>query len=172
MIIITWVSASWKTTLQNKLVELWYKKPINFTTRRPRNDDEADEYVFLSKEQFIKKLMNWDFLEFTYYNWNFYRISKYISDDTVLVLDPVWRAQVLSQLSKIWKKAKTIYLKIWTKCQRERILARWGSKKDIEERADDIKWFHPTPSCNIIDWEAHIDIVLDRTLKILNYNKK
>ena len=66
IILITGVSASWKSTLQQRLVDSWeYKKPINFTTRQPRSEAEKDDYVFIDKNIFLKKLANWDFFEHT-----------------------------------------------------------------------------------------------------------
>lgn len=45
-----------------------FKRPIQYTTRLPRDDSELDTYVFLTKPQFYTKLENGDFIEFTEYN--------------------------------------------------------------------------------------------------------
>ena len=39
IVIITWVSCSGKTTLQNELLARWWNRPINFTTRKPRTEE-------------------------------------------------------------------------------------------------------------------------------------
>jgi guanylate kinase len=45
-----------------------FGRPIQYTTRKPRNDKELDIYVFLTRTQFMDKLDNGDFAEFTEYN--------------------------------------------------------------------------------------------------------
>jgi guanylate kinase len=91
IIAITGPSGSGKTTLQDYLVDFCgFKKPTNFTTRTPRSDKELDEYVFVTKPQFFRKLDNGDFSEFTQYNGEFYGITKYVGGDVpfVVVLTP------------------------------------------------------------------------------------
>lgn len=46
VMILTWVSGSWKTTLQDKLIkEFWFTRPINYTTRLPRDKKSLDEIL-------------------------------------------------------------------------------------------------------------------------------
>jgi guanylate kinase len=61
------VSASGKTTLQEELLKRDWNRPYNFTTRKPRSEEELDEYVFITKEQFFEKMEKGDFLENTNY---------------------------------------------------------------------------------------------------------
>lgn len=180
IIIITGVSWSGKTTLQNELIERWWKKPINFTTRKPRdevtikelrefridyenwwsNDDkeydftsqELDEYVFIDRDTFFIKLRNWDFLEHTSSYGNHYGISKYLpSGKVVLVLDPIGRAQVMEFFSRIWLSAQTYYLEISQEVQAQRVSTRQLWEKDVIERARDYNWFYPTNKCKRIN---------------------
>ena len=70
MIMLTGVSGSGKTTLKDYLLENHpdvFAQPIQYTTRPQRFDTELDEYVFLSKELFFKKLNNGDFCEYVKY---------------------------------------------------------------------------------------------------------
>ena len=46
----------------------YFSRPIQYTTRQPRDDKELDIYVFLTQDQFFIKLANGDFAEFTEYN--------------------------------------------------------------------------------------------------------
>ena len=155
VVIITWVSWSWKTTLQNELLNKGWKRPINFTTRKPRSEKELDEYIFLDENQFLKKLKNWDFLEFTQYNWNFYWVSAYLPEwDIAIVLDPVWRSMVSEYFSRKWIEYELYYLDINSDIQRERLEKRWDSVEDIKKRANDLKWFSPTNHCTILDWRT------------------
>lgn len=65
-----------------------YNSSLNFTTREPRNEKELDDYVFLSKEQFLYKMEKGDFAEYTFYNGNWYGVSKFISPKSVLIMEP------------------------------------------------------------------------------------
>jgi guanylate kinase len=74
----------------NELIFNGCHKPLQFTTRKPRDDKELDDYVFLTKEQFIRKLDNGDFIEHIVYNGEYYAITKYFdtSKSNVFVADP------------------------------------------------------------------------------------
>lgn len=155
LLIITWVSASGKTTLQEELLSRWWSWPINFTTRAPRNEGELDEYVFLNKEQFFFKLNKWDFLEHTNYNWNWYGVSKWLPEwDICVVLDPVWREQVLEKIVRedIQVRVTCIYLRIDEKLQMKRLLERWDTSEQIELRSTDFDWFQPNEGSYTLDW--------------------
>jgi guanylate kinase len=45
-----------------------YKQVVSFTTRKPRNDEELDTYVFLTRKQFARKMFNGDFMETEVFN--------------------------------------------------------------------------------------------------------
>lgn len=158
--IITWVSWSWKTTLQQELLKRWWRRPINFTTRKPRNEEELDEYVFLNKEHFFYKLNKWDFLEFTNYNGNFYWVSNQNLDWNIcVILDPVWREQVLEKLNRMnynWNII-LIHLNISEAEQKRRLKKRWDTEESIKIRANDFKWFSPHIKAIVLDWNLNID---------------
>lgn len=160
IVIITGVSASWKTSLQKELENEWFKTPINFSTRESRWDYELDNYVFLSKEQFFIKLNNWDFIEHTNYWWSWYWISKILPEwNVVIVVDPIWRIQLIEYLNRVWIKYRTYFLEISKQTQRERLLNRWDSIEEINKRENDFKWFSPTNNCNILDWELDTKVL-------------
>jgi len=54
------------------MLERGWKRPINFTTRKPRSEREKDEYVFIDEKTFMTKFANGDFLEHTNFNGNYY----------------------------------------------------------------------------------------------------
>lgn len=182
VMIITWVSASWKTTLQEKLLERWWKRPINFTTRKPRNDFEYNEYVFLTREQFLEKLNNGDFLEFTNYWWNFYWVSNMfktwkvegieirnnLGNDLCIILDPVWRAQVMEKLSRENIEIIDVYINISPELQRERLENRWDWEDEVIKRSNDFKWFHPTDKSIILDGSIDVDLLVWELEFIIN----
>ena len=122
LVILTWPSWSGKTTLQQELLNRWWSRPLNFTTRKPRTkerienlsssppwedflSEELDEYIFLTEWQYMKKLINWDFLEHTNWYGNWYWMSKFLPEwDVIAILDPVGRAQVMEKAARIWWK--------------------------------------------------------------------
>ena len=162
LLIITAVSCWGKTTLQNELLERWYRSPINFTTRKPRSEKEKDEYVFITKSVFMKKLANGDFLEHTVPNWEYYWTSRFLpSGDIVLVLDPVGRAQVMEKYAREGLKVTTIYLNISPELQLERLEERRMSVIDIKARQKDFDWLSPTKFCLEIDWELNVSEIAD-----------
>jgi len=172
IIILTWVSCSWKTTLQTKLFENGWKKPLNFTTRKPRDEEalsavdndwdyvskELDEYIFTSNNNFLKKYKNWDFLEMTNYLWNRYWVSRVLPDWNVcIVLDPVWRSQALEFFTRIWISVDTYYLEISKEEQLKRLTKRGDSEKQIIGRKRDFNWFSPTNKCVRLNWTKSVE---------------
>jgi guanylate kinase len=170
IVILTGVSASWKSSVQEEILDNpnWVK-PINFTTRKPRSDYELNEYVFLSKKQFEIKKNNWDFLETTDYWGNNYWITKYLPEDKniILVLDPIGRTQVIRDFIYSWVKYESIYLQIDKKTQKERLLNRGDSVYEIEKREKDFLWFWPTESDLIIDWNKNIEDISNYILTLI-----
>ena len=176
IVIITWVSCSWKTTLQNELLNRWWSRPLNFTTRKPRDvnalhytdedwdfsSKELDEYIFLSESNFFKKLKNWDFLENTNYMWNRYWVSRYLPKWNIcIVLDPVWRNQVMEHFSRLWIEYETYYLVISKELQEKRLLKRWDTEKEILRRKRDFNWFSATNKCKILRWDLSWEELAD-----------
>lgn len=169
LVIITWVSASGKTTLQELMLSEWWKRPYNFTTRLPRWDYELDEYIFLSKDKFFYKLEKWDFLENTNYWWNYYGVSSNIPSGRVcVILDPVGRSQVLEKAARwlIKHRISTVFIAIDEKTQEKRINKRWDAEEEVAKRSRDFLWFSPTPVCLILDGDKKPD---DLLFEIENY---
>jgi len=163
--IITGVSWSWKTTLVNYLVDKHkFKTLYNYTTRKPRNDGEKDEYIFLSPKTFLRKLINWDFLEFTIYNKNLYALwwvdkEMVENEDYIVVVWPSGREQLIEQCVRKWIKYKTYYLTLEANKQKERLLLRWDDIKTIEERQLDYQFFFPDKKAIKIDWEQDVETI-------------
>ena len=163
LLIITSPSWGGKTTLQNALIEKWWSTTINFTTREPRSEKEKDSYVFLTKEAFMKKVINGDFLENTEFNWEYYWVSKYLPKwNVVTVLDPVGRNKVMEKYAREGKKVVTVYLNISEEEQYRRLENRGWKINEIRERQKDFHWMSPTKFCYLINWEMSTeDIVGD-----------
>ena len=155
LLLITWVSASGKTTLQEELLKRDWNRPYNFTTRKPRSEEELDEYVFITKEQFFEKMEKGDFLENTNYWWNYYAVSKYLPEgNVVIIVDPVWRAQIMEKVARELEgeyELFTAYINISVDEQVERLEKRGSVAMEISNRLKDFLWMHPTDNCKQLD---------------------
>ena len=79
VVIVSAPSGSGKTTIVSELLEKMpdVKRSISFTTRPPREGEEdKQDYIFVSKEEFDKKIEQGDFLEWEKNFDNFYGTSK------------------------------------------------------------------------------------------------
>jgi len=153
IVILTGVSGSWKTTLQEELLKTGkWERPLNCTTRESRWDYELDEYLFLTKEQFFFKLEKWDFLEHTNYWWNWYWVcaSLRVNTNIIIILDPIGREMASEFFIRNGIKFETYFLQINPDEQENRLIKRGDSKVEIVKRRNDFKWFSPTPQCKIL----------------------
>lgn len=97
IIIVSAPSGSGKTTLINQLVEEipGIKRSISYTSREPREGErDQEDYVFIPKEEFEKKIEENEFLEWEENFGNYYGTSKVqfqeamdSSQDIVLSID-------------------------------------------------------------------------------------
>lgn len=166
-VIITWPSWSGKTTLLRNLLVKYptkYSKPPQYTTRKPRNDREYDDYVFLTREQFMKKLTNWDFIEYVEYNKELYAIWKYFDESVsnIFIAEPVWR----EALQKYFKLNKipylSFYLEIDEKEMRCRLEERRETVQTIEKRVRDLEYFYPSQNCKVIDATEREEVLVNK----------
>ena len=163
MILITWVSCSWKTTLQNEMLDRGYVRPLNFTTRRPRTEEaileldknrtdwnidnenrewkwfiseELDEYLFLDCCQFFTKLNNWDFLEHSTYWNNWYGISSNLPEwNLCMIVDPIWKAQILAKKAR-WELDEYDIDTYFIEISKELQLERLENRWDSEDEIE------------------------------------
>lgn len=163
IIVLTGISWSWKTTLQQFLLQKWWNSPYNYTTRPPRNGKEKDEYIFPSEKQFIKMLKKWHFIEWAYQYETFYWISVN-KDKTVLVLTPEWREQVRKLTN--WK-AFFFFLSLPKEKQKERLLKRGDDEDIIDKRIDDSKWMSPAVWDVVLDATKEVEDLADEIEKIV-----
>jgi len=79
-IVISGPSGVGKGTICNKLfkeLNAWYS--VSTTTRNPREGEvDGVNYYFITKEEFLKRIDDGEFLEYNYYNDNYYGTSKKI----------------------------------------------------------------------------------------------
>lgn len=157
-VIITGVSGSGKTSVQIQLMEKYgYTMLYNFSTRECRGDRELDNYVFVTEEQFIRKLKNGDFSEYTAYNWNLYAMSKYPMKPNAplaVILEPKGRAM----MEQLWKEEGrdfvTLFLNISPEEQEKRLGWRGDSIIEIRKRSKDFEMFLPREQDIVIDCDG------------------
>lgn len=169
-LIITWASASGKTTILKGLIEKYpnyFAKPIQYTTRPARWDWELDEYVFVTPEQFMRKLINWDFIEFVEYNKELYAIGKYFDQtkSNIFIAEPVGRAA----LERYFKLNKIKFVEVYTSIpvteMRKRLELRRGSVIEVDNRMKDLEYFHPTPTSLLVDWTDRLPSVINQVAR-------
>ena len=77
-IVISGPSGVGKGTICDRLLDelnAWYS--VSTTTRKPREGEvDGINYYFVSKEEFLKKIEAGEFLEYNFYNDNYYGTSK------------------------------------------------------------------------------------------------
>lgn len=155
-LILTWVSWSWKTAILDRLVNEYpskFAKPVQFTTRKPRDDWELDNYVFLTKAQFFSKLDNWDFIWFTKYEDNYYGISTHFntSISNIFIVEPVGRTTLKKYFHTNGIPYKWYYLDISEADVTKRMISRWDTVNTIEKRLEDFKYFCPEVDDRVLD---------------------
>lgn len=142
-----------------------FKRPIQYTTRLPRDDSELDTYVFLTKPQFYTKLENGDFIEFTEYNWNLYAISVHInhSDSNIFIVEPVGKASLKKYFQQNDIPYRSYYLEIPTEVVKERMMNRGDTAQTINQRLKDFKYFSPEPNDKVLDatlpFERNVELI-------------
>ena len=81
LIVVSGFSGAGKGTLMKELLKNYdnYALSISATTRNPREGEvDGVNYFFISKDEFLKKIAAGEFLEYNYYNDNYYGTSKKI----------------------------------------------------------------------------------------------
>jgi len=176
-LILTWVSGSWKTTVMKGLLNTYpemYAKPLQFTTRKPRSDLEMDEYVFLTHQQFMKKLINWDFIEYVEYNKELYAVWKYFDakKTNIFIAEPVWREALKKYFRLHNIPFVSAYIEVDTKSIRDRLELRGSSVNEVDTRMKDLKYFYAWGDDYIVDWDYKPPAVLLDIHKLVKWASK
>ncbi len=171
MLILVGPSASGKTVIAKKLIESYgFLKFVTTTTRKPRVGElDGVDYFFISKDEFLEKEKNDEFIETTLYNDNYYGTQKNnVSFNKVLIVD-------INGANKFFEKIKDEAVYFYIKASHDvivnRMIERGDAKEDIEKRLKgDSKYFD-------IKLLNHIDYVIDNTNETIDdvtkdiYNK-
>lgn len=134
MIVLVGESASGKSSVQNELVKLGYKKLITYTTRLPRDGEEDGvDYHFINKDHFLTLKDKGFFAETAKYNGWYYGTAKEdCTDDKVAVLTP----HGMRQLKKIdGLNITSFYIKVSRRARLIKILQRGDAIEEAYRRS-------------------------------------
>jgi guanylate kinase len=178
LFIISAPSGAGKTTLEKMLLEseLGLVKSVSATTRKPRPDEKnGKDYIFLSKEEFIKERDEGKFLEWAEVFGNLYGTpkSKVVSTleegkNVVLSID----VQGAGQIKKIFPEAVLIFIKTANlDVLRERLEKRLtDSENEIDNRLEVAK--DELSKLNMYDYTIINDDLDNAFYEIKNVIKK
>lgn len=157
VIVVSWMSWSGKSTLVNKFLEenTNFSRIPNYATREKRYDNEED-YIFISKEDFLEKRRQKIIIDTTktFDKKDWYGLWKLPSDKSISILTPTW----VNFLKDYCKEFNHNFLSILLNTDKaflvERLKNRWENDEFIFSRLKrDMKLFK---------WKANLfDITLD-----------
>ena len=124
-------SGSGKTTIADKLLEMYgYTQIVSYTTRPPRTEYDTD-HIFISKEEYDALT---DKVAFTYFQDNYYcATKKQVDNNDLYVIDP-FGLQQLKQLYDGEKQIVSIYIDVPMDICLERMRKRGDNEDKIWER--------------------------------------
>lgn len=134
MLVLIGPSASGKTEIAHYLIKKYnMKRVVTCTTRLKRiGEEDGVDYYFLSQEEFLSKLDNNEFLEYTIYNNHYYgTLKKEISKEKILIVE----ANGFYSLKKlIPEQITTFFLRAPTDERLNRMIRRGDLLKNINRK--------------------------------------
>ena len=146
MLILIGPSASGKTEIAKILISKYgFKKFVTTTTRTMRVNEVQDvDYHFISKEEFLERKANNEFIETAEYSGNFYgTYKKEIDDNKVLIVEPLGLSKFLEVKDY---KIVTFYIEASEEIRKERMINRQDNLESIEKRLE-IDRIHFSEDC-------------------------
>lgn len=173
MIILIGESGSGKTTILNKLVEKGFEKAINYTTRKPRENEEKNhEYKFITKEDFNQMWSNGELLQRAEFNGEYYGISTSSLQENVVCIS------IVDSVGDIKRRAKelnidnidiiTIYIYVSEEERIKRMRQRGDSIESIKTRLyiDKEKFTRAREIADYTIKNINIDKTVDEIIKL------
>ncbi len=136
MLVLIGPSASGKTEIAKILIEKYnFEKLVTYTTRKKRiNEQDGIDYHFVSKEKFLLKKSENEFIETTFYNDNFYGTRvKDVRENRVVILDPMGANNFYNYFKK---KVFVVYLETTKELRKKRMLERHDELDLINKRLE------------------------------------
>ena len=166
LVLITWNSASGKTSAGYELKKRGWKELLSFTTRAPRWNHELDEYVFLTKEQFKNKASLGHFLETVEYNWNYYGLTRFAPKWKVFaIVNEEGRNAVEENSYLLPHKLTKVFIDIDEETRKERLIKRGDSPEEVKKRLKDN--FQPWKNDYILSWLADSETLATNIEKLI-----
>lgn len=155
MIVLVGASASGKTEIAKLIIKNHgFEKMVTTTTRPMRVGEVNDiDYHFLTKEEFLKRKDNNEFLETTLYNGNYYGTHRSDVGDKKVVIVEIEGANILYK--ELGKDVMIFYLEATEQERINRMYIRHDNPDDIKKRIENDR----VRFC--ADMLDHIDYVID-----------
>lgn len=134
MLVVIGPSASGKTQIVNHLIKDYkMQKMVTYTTRPMRvNEVDGLDYHFISKDAFLKKIEEHFFLEYVYYNGNYYGTAKNdLTKEKVVIIE---KDGLKAYLKEARDKIKIIYIQCSKPIRRLRMIERKDDEASINRR--------------------------------------
>lgn len=155
MIILVGPSASGKSVVAKKMIEKFgFKKIVTYTTRSKRINEVDDlDYHFITQEDFVNKKNNDFFIEYAFYNNNYYGTAfNDISKEKILIVEPQG-ANIYYE--KLKTEAFLVYLEASEDNRRKRMIERQDALESIDARLKSDFQYFATSNFN------HLDLIID-----------
>lgn len=142
IVLICWVSWSWKWTVINNLLSTKkFKYFPSYSTRQIRPwETDGERYIFISEKEFRKSIKNNEFLEYAEYCWNLYGTKKDIMNPLgekifIKELELEWLSKIVNE-HQIDGKFISIFLNVSQEIMIQRIKKRWApiSAQELDKR--------------------------------------
>ena len=152
MLILVGPSASGKTEAVKKLIDKYgMKKLVTYTTRHMRtNEKRGIDYNFISKEEFQEKIKQEFFLEYVFYNDNYYGTAlEDLASNKVVILEP---NGVKAYLKNVPNLIKICYLRTPLEYRLKRMIERGDPIDQINKRIESDDEIFNEELEKIADW--------------------
>lgn len=168
------IGGSWKSTISNLLYSKYdFGKPINYTSRALREGETASDYIHITQDEFIQKLIQGDLVQYVQFKGNFYGIHRDSFDhNRVLIpgLLPESVIQIHKHATNIQAEFISIYLEVSEELCIQRMRSRGDSEESIQKRvtADAVTAFYGQRMCHhTIDASQTPEQIVSQIEKIL-----
>ena len=161
MIVLSGASASGKTEVAKILAKKYgIEKIITTTTRTMRvNEQNGRDYFFVSKDEFEKLIKADHFVEYTFYNGNYYGSSKdQINSNKCVVIDP---SGLKAYINLNDPSIVTFLLEATEKTRYNRMILRGDSEENANARIQNDRQVFEQEKM-----EKMVDVIIDSE----NYN--
>lgn len=148
------IGGSGKSTISSMLYNKYdFGRPINYTSRALRDGETASDYIHITQDEFIQKLVQGDLVQYVQFKGNFYGIHKdSFTHPRVLIpgLLPESVIQIHKHANNIGAQFTSIYLEVSMQTCMDRMRNRGDSEESIQKRiaADAVTAFYGERMCH------------------------